>query len=337
MNTFAKTFICCCMKKLAIVGVSGLVGQSVLDVLKEERIFEKMELIMISSDRSAGKEFVYCGRTYKMIELNEKVFELGIDYAIFVVGEDISKVWVPRFSERGIVVIDNSSAFRLAKNVPLVVPEINLSDIKSLDKIIANPNCSTIQLVIVLDKLRKIAGLDTVVVSSYQSVSGAGRDALLDLENKTRKVFECGINDNFIARIGSIAENMNCSEENKIILETQKILGEKVNVVATTVRVPIRFCHGESVYVKFKGNVDANKIKESLACEYIKISDDLFYPSECAGSNLTYVCRLRQHSENEILFFVIADNLRRGASFNAVEILKRLIENKEDFTKFSEK
>lgn len=313
------------MKKLAIVGASGLVGQTVLRVLKEERLHKKFELYMITSKNSAGKVLVFDNKHYRLIELTNDVFKLGLDYAIFVTSEDVSKIWVKNFEARGITVIDNSSAFRLNKNIPLVVPEINLKTITAEDRIIANPNCSTIQLVLVLDRIRKLSEFEDIVVSSYQSVSGAGKDALDDLENDTHYVFEKGIKDNFIAKIGGFSENLNCSEENKIILETQKILNENFNIVATTVRVPVRFCHGESVYVKFKNKVNFDDVKKAIECDYIKVSEDLFYPKECAGTNLTYVCRLRKHSDNEILFFVIADNLRRGAAYNAVEILKRLI------------
>ena len=323
------------MKRLAIVGASGLVGQTVLRVLKEEGIHRKFELFMITSKKSAGQVLVFDDKHYRLIELNEKVFNLKLDYAIFVTDERVSKEWIKNFEAKGIVVIDNSSAFRLDKNIPLIVPEINMEDIKSSDKIISNPNCSTIQLVLILDKLRKFSEFENVVVSSYQSVSGAGKDALQDLENGTTYYFEHGIENNFIAQIGSIAKNGFCSEENKIISESQKILHEKFNIVATTVRVPVRFCHGESVYVKFKNTVDLDEIKKSLNCEYIRISEDLFYPKECEGSNLTYVFRLRKHSENEILFFVIADNLRRGAAFNAVEILKNII--KRDLLQNSKK
>ena len=315
------------MKKLAIVGVTGLVGQSVLKVLKEENLAKQFEIVMFGSERSAGKSIEYNGKTFKLFELDENVMDCFFDYAIFLTSEEISKVWVERFSKNGTVVIDNSSAFRLEENIPLIVPEINFDLIKNSDKIISNPNCSTIQLVVVLEKLRKLSKFDTVVVSSYQSVSGAGKEALLDLENDTNYVFECGIKDNFIASIGKFCDNLNCSEENKIISETQKILNEKIHIIATTVRVPTSFCHGESVYVKFKDNVDIGDVKEILKCNYIELGEKLFYPKDCAGSNQTFVCRLRKCSDNEIVFFVIADNLRRGASFNAVKILKMLLEN----------
>ncbi len=315
------------MKRLAIVGVTGLVGQSVLEVLKEEDLANEFELYLFGSEKSFGKEIFYNDRVYKLLSLCESVFELNFDYAIFLTDESVSNVWAKKFAENGTIVIDNSSAFRLDENIPLVVPEINISKIKNSNKIIANPNCSTIQLVVVLEKLRKLSQFETIVVSSYQSVSGAGKDALQDLKENSKKVFDCGIKDNIIARIGKIFDNLNCSEENKIIFETQKILNEKINIVATTVRVPISFCHGESVYVKFKENIDFEKIKNVLNCDHIEVSDDLFYPTDCVGKNTTFVCRLRKHSDKEIVFFVIADNLRRGASFNAVQILKKIVKD----------
>lgn len=312
------------MKKLAIVGVTGLVGQSVLNVLREENLSNKFEIFMFCSERSAGTNFEYNGKTYELYKLDETILNFDLGYAIFLTDEAISRIWVKELSDRGTIVVDNSSAFRLAQNIPLVVPEINFKEIRTSDKIISNPNCSTIQLVIVLDRLLKLSKIATVVVSSYQSVSGAGKDALLDLKNKTNNIFECGIQDNFIASIGKISDNLNCSEENKIILETKKILNQEINVIATTVRVPISFCHGESVYIKFEKSVNLEDVKKVLECDYIVFGDDLFYPSQCVGSNQTFVCRLRQHSDTEIVFFVIADNLRRGASYNAIQILKKL-------------
>ena len=312
------------MKKLAIVGASGLVGQMVLKVLKEENLLDEFEMYLIVSNRHAGQVLVFDDKHYRLVELDEKCLSFGFDFVVFVTGEDISKVWAERFALSGAVVIDNSSAFRLQKGIPLVVPEINLNEITSESKIIANPNCSTIQLVLVLNRLLKVEKIDTIVVSSYQSVSGAGKDAIIDLENDTRNIFKCGIKDNFIAQIGDIAENLNCAEENKIICESKKILNTNFNIVATTVRVPIRFCHGESVYVKFEKDIDFVEIKNTLKCDYLTVCDDLSYPKDCAGSNQTFVCRLRKHSDREIVFFVVADNLRRGAAFNAVEILKSL-------------
>lgn len=312
------------MKRLAIVGATGLVGNATLNCLQEEGLLDKFELFLFVSDRSAGKVLVFDERHYPLIKLGEDFVDYHLDYALFLTSEDVSEVWVKKFAKTGIKVIDNSSAFRLRRNVPLIVPEINIQRLKPSNNIIANPNCSTIQLVIVLDRLSKVSKLKRVIVSSYQSVSGAGRDALMDLMNDTMFYFEHGITNNIIAQIGDIQENGNTKEENKIINETKKILNSDIEIHATAVRVPIPFCHGESVFVEFENDINFNVIKSKLECEYIKYSDVPFYPSECVGSNLTYVCRLRETSENSIQFFVIADNLRRGAGFNAVKILEYL-------------
>ena len=319
------------MKKLAIVGATGLVGQSVIKVLNEEGLFDRFQIFMIGSSQSAGKVLIFNNKYFTILELDESVFELGLDYAIFLTKEDVSAVWVKKFAEHGIISIDNSSAFRLEKNIPLVVPEINLYEIKAADNIIANPNCSTIQLVVVLDKLMKLGKIKQVVVSSYQSVSGAGKEALFDLLDDTTNVFKCGIKDNLIAQIGRIEANGNCTEENKIINETKKILNLDAEIVATTVRVPISFCHGESVFVKFENETNLGEIKKVLSCDYISVRDDLFYPNKCVGSNLTYVSRLRKPAADSLQFFVIADNLRRGASYNAVKILENISKIKEKF------
>ena len=183
------------MKKLAIVGVTGLVGQSVLNVLKEEGLADKFELYLFGSEKSAGKKFVYNGAIYNLLKLEESVLEIRFDYAIFLTEESVSGVWGKTFAENGVRVIDNSSAFSLEENVPLVVPEINIKKIENNDTLIANPNCSTIQLVVALDRLKNLGKFETIVVSSYQSVSGAGKDALEDLKNGTTNVFEQGIQD----------------------------------------------------------------------------------------------------------------------------------------------
>lgn len=310
------------MKRLGIIGATGLVGMSVLETLKEEKLTGEFELFLFVSDKSDGKVLVFDDKHFRLIKLDDDFVKFNLDYAIFLTSESVSSIWVEKFAKNGIKVIDNSSAFRMKTDIPLIVPEINAELLDGDERIIANPNCSTIQLVVVLDRLRKLYEIDEVVVSSYQSVSGAGRDALLDLDNNTTNVFEHSINNNFIAQIGKIEANGNCTEENKIINETKKILNEEFEVFATTVRVPIAFCHGESVMVRFKNDIDVNKLKKSLKCDYIIQSDDLFYPSECAKTNETYVCRMRSTSKNVIQFFIIADNLRRGASYNAVKILE---------------
>lgn len=315
------------MKRLGIVGATGLVGQTVLRVLQEEKMIDKFELFLFVSEKSSGKVIVFNDRHYTLLKLDSSILDFNLDYAIFLTDESISEIWVSKLAEKGTVVIDNSSAFRLEKSVPLVVPEINVNIIQNKSKIIANPNCSTIQLVVVLDRLLSVAKQKKVIVSSYQSVSGAGREALEDLKNHTNNYFANGIVDNIIPKIGRFTCDGNCSEEDKIINETKKILGQDFEVYATAVRVPTSFCHGESIYVEFDKPVEMCEIKNALRCEYIEYSEDLFYPTECVSTNMTYVFRLRKVNENTIMFFVLADNLRRGAAYNAVKILDAVSEN----------
>lgn len=315
------------MKRLGIIGATGLVGSATLNCLLEERLLDNFELYMFVSDKSAGKVLVFGEKHYPLIRLDDDFVNYHLDYAIFLTSEDVSLVWARKFADVGIKVIDNSCAFRLSEGVPLVVPEINIDIIKASDKIIANPNCSTIQLVVVLDGLLKLSKIKRVVVSSYQSVSGAGREALQDLKNQTKNYFEHGIDDNIIPQIGGLEANGNSKEENKIINETKKILGTKMDVFATAVRVPISYCHGESVLVEFENKVNLAEVKSALTCDYIKFSEDLFYPTECVNSNDTFVCRLRKMGKNVIQMFIVADNLRRGAAYNAVKILEYISKN----------
>ncbi len=308
--------------KLGVVGATGLVGQIFLKLLSEQNLLAKFQLYLITSEKSAGKRMFFGGEEHKLYALNEKCLNFDLDAVIFSAGDEISKSWALKFKEKGCLVIDNTNAFRKFDDVPLVVPEINGGLIKD-NMLIANPNCSTIQLAVVLDRLKKVANIKKVIVSTYQSVSGAGKKALNDLFYHQKNVFEQGINNNIIANIGSLSENGFCTEENKIMFELNKILEMSFDVYATAVRVPIQNCHGESVYVKFDRKINLEQIENSLNCDYIKFSsENVFVPTECVNSNLTFVCRLRQISDNEILFFVIADNLRRGASYNALKILQ---------------
>ena len=315
------------MINLAIIGATGLVGQEVIEVLDEEGLLYDLNLTLFASEKNSGKRYFFKGNEFNILELSEKNLTSNFDVAIFSSGTDVSFAWVERFAAAGTCVIDNSSAFRQHNNVPLVVPEINFDDVKKNYKIISNPNCSTTQLAIVLNKLRRVCEIEQIVVSTYQSVSGAGKSALFDLKNDTNNFYKMGIKNNIIPYISEFDENGNCEEENKIMFELNKILKSQIKICATTVRVPIERCHGESVYVKFKNNVKIEQIKNELKCEYIAVKNDKdVYPSNCTNTNLTYVCRLRQISDNEIMFFVLADNLRRGAAFNAVLILKKLLD-----------
>lgn len=308
--------------KLGIVGASGLVGETILNVLKEERLLSQYELYLITSKKSEGKNIKFNGKNYTYILLDNNIFKLNLDIVIFSAGDDISKLWAKSFAHNGTYVIDNSNAFRRDDNVPLIVPEINGKILKKENKIISNPNCSTIQLAVVLDKLLKIYNIENVIVSSYQSVSGAGRDALDDLKNNTTNIFQYKIKNNIIAQIGDIEDNGFCKEENKIMFETNKILNSNINVLATTVRVPTSYCHGESVYIKFPQKVDIFTIKNALKCKYIDIFDKICQNDDYYNKNNTAVFRMRMASSYEFLCFILADNLRRGAAFNAVGILK---------------
>ena len=310
-------------KKLAVVGATGLVGQTILKCLREQNLLGRLDIYLISN-HLAGKFLIFGEHHYYLFALSEQILEENFDYAIFAVDEQVSKNWAQKFVDSGAIVIDNSSAFRLKKQVPLVVPEINFDAIGD-SHIIANPNCSTIQLVLVLDRLRQIAPIKKVVVSSYQSVSGAGKAALDELEHGGTNIFEKGIKDNIIAKIGSIDKFGNSTEENKIVLESKKILNSDFEIFATAVRVPIAYCHGESVYVEFDRAIDFEGTKEVLSSTSdIVFSEDVVCPTEVAGSNKTYVYRLRKFGENKLGLFILADNLRRGAAYNAVKILEFL-------------
>jgi len=311
--------------KLGIVGASGLVGKTILTVLKEEGLLEIFDLYLIVSEKNADKEVCFNNKKYKYIKLTEDCLTLKLDVLFFSAGDDVSKIWAPRFAKLGCYVINNSNAFRKEKNVPLVVPEININQINKNTKIIANPNCSTIQLVLVLHQLLNCGEISDVIISSYQSVSGAGREAVEDLKNNTKNYFDIQIKDNIIAHIGKIGESGFCNEENKIMFETQKILQKNINIYATTVRVPVESCHGESVYLKFKNSVTKKLINKVLKCKFIKYSSKIYHNNYCKNKNETFVYRLRKPTKNEILFFVMADNLRRGAAYNAVLILKYLL------------
>lgn len=312
--------------KIAIVGATGLVGETILKILYEENLFWGNEITLYVSRRSAGKEYLIFGRKFRFVELNENEAKKSFDIVFFSAGTDVSLKYAKLFSESGAFVVDNTNAFRREKDVPLVVPEINAHLINENTKIISNPNCSTIELAVVIEKLMFLSDIEKVVVSTYQSVSGAGRRALYDLKNNAKNVFKYGINDEIIAKIGEIQENGASLEENKMMFELSKILNKEIDVSVTAVRVPTSVCHGESVYVKFKNDVNLIDVFATLDHEHIKVSNDMVYLTDVRGTNLTHVFRIRQHKSDELEFFVIADNLRRGAAFNAVLIAKEIIE-----------
>ncbi len=313
--------------KIAIIGATGLVGQTLIKVLDEEGLFDSSEITLYVSKRSAGKEYMFKGRRFRFIELDERALNQKFDIVFFSAGSAVSRVWAEKFAELGAYVIDNTSEFRRLKSVPLVVPEINFETISQDTKIISNPNCTTIELAVVIEKLKQLSKIKKIIISTYQSVSGAGRRAVCDLKNNAKNVFKYGINDNLIAKIGEIQENGYSEEENKIMFELPKILDEDIDVSATAVRIPVEICHGESVYVEFESMVNLIDVYSVLECDYIKfLTDDVCEVCDVKNQNQTFVCRIRQKSETELEFFILADNLRRGAAYNAVLIMKKLIE-----------
>lgn len=313
--------------KVAIIGASGLVGQKIIQVLIEEKLIEKMQITLYVSEKSVGKSLNIGKYYFKYQLLDNNILNEKFNIAFFSAGESISKIWAEKLSKAGCYIIDNTNAFRKEPYIPLVVPEINIDKINYNTKIIANPNCSTIQLAIIIDRLLKLQKIKTIIVSTYQSVSGAGKDALKDLEKDTNFYFKEGIKNNLILKIGEIDDNNFCQEENKIMFELNKILNSNINIYASAVRVPIPYCHTESVYVKFSKKINIDKLLNSLKVPYIKIDNDISIPLKIADTNLTHICRIRKASNCELLFFIVADNLRRGAAYNAVKIAEHIINN----------
>ena len=323
--------------KIAIVGATGLVGISVLKVLEEKKLpIEKYSLF--SSKNSAGKSISFLGKDYIVEELTEKSFDEGFDFAIFAAGGDISEKYAPIASSKGCTVIDNSSYFRMHDDVPLVVPEVNFEDAYSHKGIIANPNCSTIQAMLPLKALDDKFGIKRIVYSTYQAVSGAGKEALCDLENtdnsKPLKKFPHPIYNNCLPHIDSFTENGYTKEEMKMINETRKILHKPdLKITATTVRVPITNSHSESINVEFENNFEMEELISSLKnFPNIVSVDDLnnnSYPTpiNATGHDEVFVGRIRRDFsvESGVNLWVVADNIRKGAASNAVQIMERLI------------
>ena len=324
--------------KLAIVGATGLVGRTALKVLEEKNL-PISEYVFFASSNSAGKEIIFQNKKYVVRELNEHSFDEGFDFAIFSAGSDTAKKYAPIASSHGCIVIDNSSAFRMDKNVPLVVPEVNPEEIKNNKGIIANPNCSTIQAVVPLKALDNKYGIKRIVYSTYQAVSGAGRCGLDDLENGAKgiapKKFAHPIYNNCLPHIDVFLDNGYTKEEEKMINETRKILKKPdLKVTATCVRVPVANSHSESINVELENNFELTDVVDTLK-EYpgIVLLDDTqnnVYPIATIANNHdeVYVGRIRRDEsvENGLNLWVVADNIRKGAASNAVQIVEKLIE-----------
>lgn len=323
---------------LAVVGASGMVGQRVIDLLAERELPVK-NYYFFASARSAGKKLTLLGKEYTIEELTEESFDnKEIDIAIFSAGGAISKKYAPIAAEKGIVVIDNSSSWRMDKEVPLVVPEVNPEAILSHKGIIANPNCSTIQAVVALYPLHKKYQIKRIVYSTYQAVSGAGMGGYEDLERGIRgeepKKFVHPIFANCIPHIDVFDESGYTKEELKMIDETKKILGDQtLRITATTVRVPVFHGHSESINIEFEKDFKLSDIRETLAqAKGVKVLDDpssnLYpMPIDAEGKDEVFVGRIRKDYslDRGINIWVVADNIRKGAATNTVQIAQKLI------------
>jgi aspartate-semialdehyde dehydrogenase len=326
--------------KLAVVGATGLVGNEILEVL-DERNFEYDELLLVASARSVGKEIEYKGKTYTVIGLEDAVAAKP-DIAIFSAGGSTSTEWAPKFAEAGSIVIDNSSAWRMDPTKKLIVPEINGGDIRIDDRIIANPNCSTIQMVLVLGPLHKKYGINRVIVSTYQSVTGSGKGAvdqmMAEREGKepAEMVYPHKIDMNVLPHIDVFQDNGYTKEEMKMTNETVKILNdENVKVSATCVRIPTVGGHSEAVNIEFDNPYDLEEVKSILSkVPGLVIQDDVAnndYPMPLTAhkKDEVFVGRIRkdESKENALNLWIVADNLRKGAATNAVQIAEYIKEN----------
>jgi len=332
--------------KVAIAGATGNVGREMLQILAD-RAFPADEVVPLASRRSLGQEVSYGDRTLKVKDLATYDFS-DVDICLMSAGGDVSKEWSPKLGAQGVVVIDNSSAFRMDPDVPLVVPEVNGDAVRGFAKknIIANPNCSTAQLVVALKPLHDRATIRRVVVSTYQSVSGAGKDAMDELFNQTRSIFTAGelkttkfpkrIAFNLIPQIDVFMEDGFTKEEWKMVAETKKILDPKIRLTATAVRVPVFISHSESVNIEFENPITADEARDILrnapGCIVIDKREPGGYitPHEAAGEDATYISRIREDPtvDNGLAMWVVSDNLRKGAALNAVQIAEALINRK---------
>ena len=322
--------------KIAVVGATGLVGGETLEVL-EERNVQFDELLLVASARSAGKKMSFKGKQHTVITLEDAV-EARPDFAIFSIGGSTSLEWAPKFAALGTVVVDNSSAWRMSPDHKLIVPEINAKELTAEDKIIANPNCSTIQMVVALKPLLDEYGIKRIVVSTYQSVTGSGKVAVDQMMNERKNIqgdmaYPHKIDMNVLPHIDVFQQNGYTKEEMKMINETKKIFNDQsIAVTATTVRTPTIGGHSESVNVEFKKDFDLEKVNELLSnTEGIIVEDDPesnLYPMPLTAhkKDEVFVGRLRRDESqaNTLNMWIVADNLRKGAATNAVQIVEYL-------------
>lgn len=326
--------------RVAVVGATGLVGSKMREIL-EERNFPVTEFYAVASERSVGKEVDFKGKTYKVIGMEDAI-ALRPDIAIFSAGGSTSTEWAPKFAAVGTVVIDNSSAWRMDPTKKLVVPEVNAHVLTADDKIIANPNCSTIQMVVALAPLHKVYKIKRIVVSTYQSVTGTGKKAVDQLMNERNNIqgemaYAYKIDMNAIPQIDVFLDNGYTKEEMKMVNETKKIMGDdSIRLTATTVRIPVMGGHSESVNVEFEKEFDLNELRSILEKSAgIVVVDDpksLKYPMpmDAHEKDEVFVGRIRRDETQEktVNMWIVSDNLRKGAATNAVQIAEYLVKSK---------
>lgn len=326
--------------KIAVVGATGLVGKEMLKVLTR-RNFPVLELILVASEKSIGKEIEFKGKKIKVMSAADAI-NAKVQIALFSAGGNTSLELAPKFAASGTTVIDNSSAWRMDANKPLVVPEVNAHILKLTDKIIANPNCSTIQMVVVLNPLHKKYKIKRVVVSTYQSVTGTGVKAVEQMMNERKGVmngemaYKYPIDLNVIPQIDIFLDNDYTKEEMKLVNETKKIMqDDSIRLTATTVRIPVVGGHSESVNIEFENDYDVNEVRKILSeTSGVIIQDDpskQIYPMPMYAHNRdeVFVGRIRrdESQKNSLNLWIVADNLRKGAATNAVQIAEYLVAN----------
>ena len=325
--------------KVAVVGATGMVGEIMLQVLAE-RNFPVTELIPVASEKSVGKEIEWKGKSYKVVGLQTAV-DLKPEIALFSTGGETSLEWAPKFAAAGTTVIDNSSAWRMDETKKLIVPEINASVLTKDDKIIANPNCSTIQMVMALAPLHAKYDIKRIVVSTYQSITGTGVKAVQQLENEYAGIqgdmaYKYPIHRNAIPQCDSFEENGYTKEEMKLVRETQKILNDKtIAVTATAIRIPVVGGHSEAVNIEFENDFDVNEVRQILHnTPGVTVQDNLdtyTYPMPiyAQGKDDVFVGRIRRDESqpNTINMWIVSDNLRKGAATNTIQIAEYLVTN----------
>ncbi|MBR1867786.1 MAG: aspartate-semialdehyde dehydrogenase [Clostridia bacterium] len=317
---------------IAIVGATGLIGRNFLRIIEKSDLpVDRIELF--ASDKSEGKKLKFRGQNEIVKKLDENCFK-GLDFVFFSAGKEVALKYAPIAEKEGATVIDNSSAFRSFPDIPLIIPEINFDEIyKTERKIIANPNCSTIQAILPLTKLNEKYGLKRLIITTYQAVSGCGQKGINDLTEcrlgKKQKFFSINIAENCICKIGEVEKDGYTDEEKKAYYETRKIFGKDISVSATCVRVPIENCHGVSVEAQFETDPDIEDAIEKISqTEGVKLKN-LPYQKYASGRNEVFVGRIRKSAafENGIAYYCVADNTLRGAAYNAVKIAMKIIGN----------